>query len=601
MKIIATSCILLISAALYAQVNPILLGETYFSDSYYHQVPMLTQQNRVYACDSLGIVAFIHHENSMGVGLQKLRYDISTNKGQTFSNDIGGLQSNFLYRGEMPQLTGINPSNSQNPLSTKLLWTGTRLNASPAPAGVVSGVSNVVTSGNASSTENYTLNNEAFTHSGGLCQGKPNEYWMAQHKSYSSGSTPFYEDTLYLFKGTYNGTTQDVSWNIEHRIYIPYDVSFDGTPQTGMPNMAFSPDGMMGWCVFIADLQGGMDSTKTIVYLQTIDGGQSWSYPQEVNLWQLGNLTSVFINNPEYADFEPGFDGDFDISVDKNGDLHCFAHFVPINGTNYSPAYTTSLGNPVWHSMVDITTTTGGFNWLALEIATAYTFYLDWGSSFNLQLHLQPQISRTEDGQFVFYAWVDSDTSQFSGIPGIGYGEIRNLAPNLRIEGMNVDTQSKFGVKNITGMDVIWEGRAYFPTIAPTVIRSGNKFRLPIVLAETATNSTPFINEQGKFWYFGNEATFDDPTVSIAPAEKQIVRIFPNPAQNYLSIETSLTDVNSKFTILDITGKILYQENITSLNERNIINLHTLGNGMYFYQVISQDKTLQSGKFIIQK
>lgn len=600
MKIILTPLILLISVALYAQINPILLGETYFTDSYYHQAQIFTQQNRVYVSDSLGIVAFIHHENSMGAGPQKFRYDISTNKGQTFTNDIAGLQNNFTFQGVMPQLMGINPNNSQNPLSTKLLWTGTRLDASSTFAGIVSGVSNVVTSGNASSTENYAFNNEAFTHNGGLCQGKNNEYWMAQHKSFSNGTTPLYEDTLYLFKGIYNSGTQDVNWNIEHRIYIPYNISFDGTPKTGMPNMAFSPDGMMGWCVFIADLQGGMDSTKTIVYLRTVDGGQSWSYPQEVDLWQLGNLSSLFINNPEYSTFKPGFDGDFDISVDKYGDLHCFAHFIPINAIDYSPAYTTNLGNPVWHSMVDITTT-GGLTWFALEIATAYTFYQDLGSIYNLQLHLQPQISRTEDGQFVFYAWVDSDTSQFSGIPGIGYGEIENLAPNLRIEGMNVSTQSKFGVKNITGLDVIWEGRAYFPTMAPTVIRSGNKFRLPIVLAETASNGSPFINEQGKFWYFGNEATFDDPTVATSSAKNLSVNVFPNPAQEDLTVQYLLPTNHTQFRLLDITGKILYKSNFIEFQGQKNIDISHYSSGMYFYQIIANDKILHVGKFSIQK
>jgi hypothetical protein len=71
------------------------------------------------------------------------------------------------------------------------------------------------------------------------------------------------------------------------------------------------------------------------------------------------------------------------------------------------------------------------------------------------------------------------------------------------------------------------------------------------------------------------------------------INLFPNPADNHLTIDLGSNNKKAEVTITDITGKIIYT---TTANETNKIELNTgeFAEGMYIVKI-------QSGKFISTK
>lgn len=81
---------------------------------------------------------------------------------------------------------------------------------------------------------------------------------------------------------------------------------------------------------------------------------------------------------------------------------------------------------------------------------------------------------------------------------------------------------------------------------------------------------------------------FDDVTVSV----------YPNPVVDNLNFNMSIN--SATVNILDITGKIV--KTITSTSKAFNVNLGTLGNGIYFYQVVdNKNNVVATSKFIVSK
>ena len=77
------------------------------------------------------------------------------------------------------------------------------------------------------------------------------------------------------------------------------------------------------------------------------------------------------------------------------------------------------------------------------------------------------------------------------------------------------------------------------------------------------------------------------------PEMNSDINIYPNPTSNQLSIDTELKI--SEITIIDITGKII----MTIKQNTNIINVADLSNGIYFIQLITEDRVITK-KFVKQ-
>jgi Secretion system C-terminal sorting domain len=80
-----------------------------------------------------------------------------------------------------------------------------------------------------------------------------------------------------------------------------------------------------------------------------------------------------------------------------------------------------------------------------------------------------------------------------------------------------------------------------------------------------------------------------------------LVKIYPNPAQDYLNIEYNINKKSrAELKIFDIYGKIIYSEILNSGESIATIKLARIIPGMYFCNFIENELTLFVGKFVVQ-
>lgn len=497
-----------------AAVNPIQLGRA----SNVYSI-LRSEQNQVYANDDLDMVAFIHRQDVTihGGGTSengKYRYDLSINNGASFTNDIGVLNPTYTRPSRYPNLSGFNASGNTNPFNAHLVYAGPSLDASPDWDGHVNGVADVST-GSITPTEHYDFIGQSSLLPGGLCEGKPGEFWIMDTE-YNTG------DSVFLYKGTYDTQNDDISFVRAHSVLPNYNTASISATATYLGgNMAASPNGDVIVAAWLGDLTGGHDSTLSPIFMISSDSGATWGSPIEVDLQSIPGVSDSLTNfwiavDSATGDTTPAGTGnptcafDYDITVDVNGNPHMVVVIGNGSTPTQAPDYSIFSGIEKW--IIDVNTTDGGTTWNVDWIAPILTFRGEFGTPDpqNGSLISQdnfPQISRNESGEKVFYSWVDSDTCV------IGFGESDNIAPNLRISGMNVATGDMSPWKVVTDGDILWDGTILYPTMAPTTITIGSNNILPIVFANMIQN-----DQLGptQFLYLGNDAVIVDADLSLS-------------------------------------------------------------------------------------
>ncbi len=106
------------------------------------------------------------------------------------------------------------------------------------------------------------------------------------------------------------------------------------------------------------------------------------------------------------------------------------------------------------------------------------------------------------------------------------------------------------------------------------------------------------IQDNYNFWVF----EINDSTLAV-PENRQIaqLKVYPNPANDYVMVEipgfNCKKTVETKIQILNLYGQEVVAKQMTS--ETAVIDLSTLKDGIYFYQVEIEGQT-SSGKFVVQ-
>lgn len=475
----------------------------------------LSSQNQVYANDSLNLVAFIHRQDVSvhgGTETGLLRYDISTDGGLSFNNNVGILNTqNTAAR--YPQITGYNATNSTNPLDQKFVWTAPRTQGGGWD-GMINGTSDITTASPVTSTEELSLDTESVYFGSGLCQGLPGEFWSFD-RSYSGGNLT---DSVYIQKGVYNSTSENVDWAIHKWIEPDLNLSFDGQPRIRRPNISFSPNGTIGWAAFLGDLVGGQDSTWSPVFVKTTDGGVTWGQPLDVNLNTLevlddspsgsSTLTELLQENTPLPMIRPTCAFEFDITVDHEGNPHMFVVVGNSTNTDFpTPEYTIFSALPLY--ALDIFSEDGGLTWKAHQVAPINNHRLSVGATNPTNQDNYPQISRTSDGTYIFYSWID-------------VSDVANPASQARMAAQRLSDNF------FTCAKWIENGIGYYPTMAPEVLinEAGNGYHLPIVNSQLSPSNNT--GDPTQYRYLGNEAIiyesdflYDSATIGYASCNGQ--------------------------------------------------------------------------------
>ncbi len=485
-----------------AQLAPIPLGSA--SNVY---TIVLDEQNQVAASDSLNAVVFIHRQDiSVWGGTTadngKLRYDLSTDGGSTFTNDVGLLNPVYTLPARYPSCAFYNPDNGTDISKAFVVWGGPSLDATPQWDGHALGVASVTT-GTPVTKEHYNYIGKSAYIPGGLCQGLPGEFWMVDREFINPSVT--FGDSLFIYKGTWDTASQDVNWLRFQSVMPPHNKP-TGFTYFESPNISFSPDGMTGWIAWIGDVTGGQDSIQSPVFMKSTNGGQTWGTAFDVDMSVVPWIDDSLIKLNGGSGI-PSLGLDFDLVVDSSGNPHLFATIFngPAPGGLYS--YFSNQGK----FMGDVTSTDGGVTWTVRYVAPSLTFSFTYGVGANIATQYnRPQVSRTEDGSLIFYSWADTDTN------GGLWGATQNTAPDLLTAGMRISDGYQTCFRNITKNDSNWHGNIIFPTASLTVLSTNSgQYKIPVV-STVMPLLDPFVPVL--FYYWGNEVVwtnsdFHDPAL----------------------------------------------------------------------------------------
>lgn len=617
-------------AALQAHAQPIYCGNA--SNAFSILRP---SQNQVVANNSLddGTVIFIHRQDFNIAGETstesgKLRYSISTNFGASFVQNVGVLNNTYSRFARYPMATMYNPSGNTSATGSYLVWAAPTLQLSGTGwDGHVNGVAQVDLV-SPTSSENYQFQNTNSGLPGGLTERVPGEYWMVE-AAIVNDSNKF--DSIIVFKGIYNTGNNTVAWARHAVIQLPVYKGFDGVARASSPNIAFSPNGQVGYISAIGDLIGGSDSVYHPILIKTTDGGTTWGTPFEVNVqteaWLLDTLQAIAFDDGQGGIIQvtgvtTAFD--YDITVDANGNPHFFtvvgcAESREINSNTVQGSgkgYVIYPGFPKF--ACDITSTDGGTTWSPVFVAPVLTFRSTISSA--LSIDNQPQVSRTEDGTRIFYTWVDTDTL-LAGMTN------DNTMPNSRIAGLRISDGYQTCFRRLDDyVDIPDLVRS--PTMAPTVLQDDNLYSLPIVAMQIISDE----NNPVVFHYFGQaarlcEEDFKDPsgidfswsassecydatnfcatTVSIEePAKDAPLTIFPNPATDvtYVGLEKNLGQPSQVYVINMSGQKVISFAGSTLAPGATQFELNVSGLAAGVYNVVVEYPAIQrSSKLSVVK
>ena len=105
---------------------------------------------------------------------------------------------------------------------------------------------------------------------------------------------------------------------------------------------------------------------------------------------------------------------------------------------------------------------------------------------------------------------------------------------------------------------------------------------------------------------FGKKGNTQEPVIKTKTvntlAAKPIVGVYPNPANNSITVSYMLNDFSDNITIeiKDITGKTILSKTSNSMQASIEFNSAFLRDGMYFIQIYADKKLVTSSKVVIQ-
>ena len=98
----------------------------------------------------------------------------------------------------------------------------------------------------------------------------------------------------------------------------------------------------------------------------------------------------------------------------------------------------------------------------------------------------------------------------------------------------------------------------------------------------------------------GSKARLANEEETKTTNKDSFVKVFPNPANGNITINHNLAAKEGVISleIMDVMGRVLINKTINNTN--NQIDINQLSSGLYFYNVIQNDKMVQSGKLVVE-
>lgn len=438
---------------------------------------LLDEQNQVAYNPDVDGLTFIHRQNNGTTGGSGgISFDRSIDGGATWTtNNIVtpsyNAGSSPVGGNRYPSTAIWNPSGNTDPANAYFLGTGPALQPGGSGWGWIFANSAKLTDGSNVAEDYYQQvpgSNTDF-HPYGLTVNPNGDIWSIS--TYYPGDIINDYSFYYINKGVFNTGTNMVDWTLSQTLIDPdyfLDPS-DGSNVGGYGwNIAFSPDGMTGYVVLLISENSCIyQGIQPIVY-KTTNGGTTWSRLPNFDFRTLTAFQDYLV--PTSTGETIPFFTSVDIVVDANNDLNMFSSVIPRSSSSNDSLYFIWVGAGT-EGMFHLTTSNGA-DWTAALVDSVLT---EDGAVGAVGHATRSNISRSEDGDKVFFVWNASDPEI------IGTNDL----PNLRIRGYDVSSQDYTFIREPTVGTAV-DGVIFFPVCAPITMETGSEqdYEIPVVFAQ---------------------------------------------------------------------------------------------------------------------
>jgi hypothetical protein len=480
------------------------------------------------ADSTLNTVIFTHRSDTVvgtSYNVAQYRYDISTNGGTTWTDNIGPLNpraDNITINGRYPQ--AVIYQDSANPTtvdSSYIVYNGSWWTGSGSITnwqGQYYGVGRLDRDTSTYTDHPTVENNANMEIATSMIQSTPGHFWNV-NLNYTEISTTL--DTIrgiVLESGVWSDSAHEVLWTYRYiniGSALIYDASGNVTGNVLFnPIISFDPTGQYGWILLEGDITNDNYYTISPIYMQSSDFGQTWSAPQAL---PLDNLPGMFPTPSNATNGAKSVIGDAQVTVDSAGNPHIAAIIgicdTTSNQYSFFPLQPMVLYDLYYNPAVV------GCSWQANYLSKVFGFNGVYTSD-NVGDNNRVQMSRTKDGKKIFVFWNDTDSAEVASIAANSTGTTApatNPNPNLLGIGIDMVTRQLTNVKDFTSGDALFGGQitslglvngtfggALFPDISPNVLNlSGGNYNIPATLTQP-----DYLNSNVATWSSINPAQF---------------------------------------------------------------------------------------------
>ncbi|HKC68274.1 MAG TPA: T9SS type A sorting domain-containing protein, partial [Bacteroidia bacterium] len=451
---------------------------------------------------------------------------------------------------------------------------------------------------------------------------------VGDHSVTCSNCNPLYKGVF--VKAVLNGAGNAVNWTIDSTSLTPSVHKGSLGYQLREPRIAFGPDGLHGYVIFLGVLStvygNKSDSAMTPILYQTTDGGNTWTqklagYDWMTNHPEVEKNVGELIGNKRFYTFDELLHG-ADLTVDVNNVLHfvtCVDQSTSLPGPGGAPANIDSLGifspiyqydyvnyHPIiWDFMTD------GTCWSTMMVDSIITaacgnqtidstsLHSPMGGSMPLSVTSHITVSRSQDGTKIFYGWADSDT--------LFTGQVYNIQPDILMKAYDVTSGKVSATINVTN----GTGTCFYPYLSDISYFDGTNWVVPAVytvgdvVVSTTGQTTYDASSQGHYM-LTNCGTFNPATdfSTTAPINTGLVPCtvsikqnsvfesaignYPNPFNNNTTISVTLTEnKNLDVKVYNAIGNLVFSKKVSGNVGENTVNFDAsnLSSGVYYYTV----------------
>jgi hypothetical protein len=560
------------------------------------------QKSLVSAIPELNVVTNFHRLGGAAGGTgNQLGYDLSTNGGLTFTNQIQVYAAaSAVENPRYPNHGLFNPVGNTDLNNAWVQFFAPTLDASNGGSwgGYAYGVGNLANPSIKTKTTRssnppiyqYIPDAYEITRQGKVFVVDVNQDWTS--------GTVVYNGNLIINKGVWDDTDPDFIFTqelldapVNPAITRPADVK-----------VAFSEDGMTGYISMIAD----NGTTNVIsaspgfypVIFKTTDGGETWSDGVGIQLGGptgLAGIVNELLSDEQIAQlFNPPLPArteipyttafDHDVIVDANGNLHIAVVIGVVGSNDYS-----IVSGEYLFAAYDIYTTDGGSTWHAVKLGNIRKFRGTWPSSFTEDNRIQ--ISASPDRNTIFVLWLDTDLEAAED----------NTRPNIFARGIRPNSWGTASLTCENGNPVannvtlfspgMWQ--ASFHAVSNKSLFADNKYTIPITYQPIDPSVDPGLPVQFKyitdFFYTDNDFCVVGNNEIAAVEALQVSQNFPNPFSGKTNISITLNKGSQvKMEVYNLTGQKVLSQNYgyRPIGQHSLsLNADQLPTGVYFYTV----------------